>query len=509
MNHLKDFLDSPWKPESLNIKYLDSFLHSSPSPEFATGEILLSSLYRNVGFNKAVSEKKPPKNGRALVKNVGTRKRPNVTESPTEVNDDLWETIVKKSITSPKQPNQSKKDFLQLSPIVPDTTIYSMAARLAGNPWNPGKLIARMIGMGADDKSTALDLWVDIFDHLSVTKDHDDIWARLLQKELKSWRISELEDAWEKPDALPLKDSEVFENLRLKTPASDFVKDLQAALALKTCLTRRQWISMLESLCRVASSSHVMWLCSKNVRLSKMLEQALEHGQIFNLEKVQSELEMNECFWALGQPAGKVIAEVARNHIRSRVSINLILNEVSDSTFFKDEEINLTSLKGIVDTLNHLALNKDHFNYTDYRNNLSDILELEPKMTACKKGISKNIVEFISYVMQQRKTSEPGLDSYDQGYFLRKKGAHSNSPWVVSLGPAALLLMVHCTVTRINGPATVADLTEQLARYGLEADVQQDKNSNIHKLLRSLGLVVESPDAEGGMVIKSPFKPKV
>ena len=69
--------------------------------------------------------------------------------------------------------------------------------------------------------------------------------------------------------------------------------------------------------------------------------------------------------------------------------------------------------------------------------------------------------------------------------------------------------MVHCTVTRINGPATVADLTEQLARYGLEADVQQDKNSNIHKLLRSLGLVVESPDAEGGMVIKSPFKPKV
>ena len=188
MNYLKDFLDSPWKSESLNIKYLDSFLHSSPSPEFATGEILLSSLYRNVGFSKAVSEKKPPINGRALVKNVGTRKRPNVTESPTEVNDDLWETIVKKSITSPKQPNQSKKDFLQLSPIVPDTTIYSMAARLAGNPWNPGKLIARMIGMGADDKSTALDLWVDIFDHLSVTKDRDDIWAQLLQKELKSWR---------------------------------------------------------------------------------------------------------------------------------------------------------------------------------------------------------------------------------------------------------------------------------------------------------------------------------
>jgi hypothetical protein len=66
--------------------------------------------------------------------------------------------------------------------------------------------------------------------------------------------------------------------------------------------------------------------------------------------------------------------------------------------------------------------------------------------------------------------------------------------------------MVHCTAVQSNGPCTIADLIKQLSFYGLEAEIQQDSNSIFYKLLRSLGLVIESPDAEGGMVINSPFK---
>ena len=303
-----------------------------------------------------------------------------------------------------------------------------------------------------------------------------------------------------------LKEDEMFNNLLLKNPATHFVQDLKAVLALKIFLTRRQWISMMESLCRIAACSHVMWVCSINKKISLMFEQALNEGKRFSIEEVTSELSLNECFWSLDQPTSKTIEETVRGYILGRCSLNLILSEVSDNDHFDDGQIDLSTPENITKTLNHLSQNNETFDYSKYRGNLRTILELEPKITACKKGTSKNILEFISYVVRQRQTSEAGLESYDQSYFLRKRGAYASAPWVVGLGPTALLLMVHCTAIRSNGPCTIADLVKQLARYGLETETQQDSNSTFYKLLRSLGLVIESPDAEGGMVINSPFK---
>ncbi len=505
MSYLLNFLEKPWESTSLHKKYTKSFIHLSTMPENATGEVLLASLYRSVGFTGVVSEGGSKARGNKLLKNIDNRKRPNGAESAIDVDDELWKQIITKSITSPKQGNQSKQKFLQLSPLVPDSTIYSMSARLSGNPWNPGKLIAKMISMGADNETDALTLWQDIFNKLSVTED-DDVWARLIQKELMTWREKEFLDGWSKPEKLPLKEDEIFDNLTLRTPAVKFVKDLKAVLALKNTLTRRQWISMMESLCRIAACSHVMWLCTINKKLSVMFEQALRNGKHYTYEVVRNELSQTDCFWSLDQPTNKTIEETVRGYILGRCSLNLILSDLSDNDFFNDEEINLTSPESITKTLNHLSQNEKYFDYSKYRVNLRTILEMEPKITACKKGTSKNILEFISYVVRQRQTSEAGLESYDQGYYLRKRGAYSSAPWIVGLGPTALLLMVHCTAVQSNGPCTIADLIKQLSFYGLEAEIQQDSNSIFYKLLRSLGLVIESPDAEGGMVINSPFK---
>jgi hypothetical protein len=505
MSYLSSYNEAPWKSEALHKKYTKSFLHLSPLPEVATGEILLASLYRNVGFSGVISERLPPILGRKLTKNLDKRKRPNGGESAIDIDDDLWNQIVTRSITSPKQTNQSKKQFLQLSPLVPDSTIYSMSARLAGNPWNPGKLIAKMVSMGTDDKVDALNIWQEIFDKLSVTED-DDIWAQLIQKEFTTWREKEFVGAWSRPNNLPLKEDEIYDNLSLQNPALQFVKDLKIVLALKNYLTRRQWISMMESLCRIAACSHVMWLCTINKKMSSMLEQALNEGKHFSEEEVKYELSQNDNFWSLEQPTNKTIEATVRGYILGRCSINLILCNISDNDFFDDNAVNLSSPQKITQTLNHLAKQYKHFDYPAYRENYRSILEMEPKITACKKGTSKNILEFISYVVRQRQTSEAGLESYDQGYFLRKKGAYSSAPWVVGLGPTALLLMVHCTAAQTDGPCTIADLIKQLSFYGLEAEIQQDSNSAFYKLLRSLGLVIESPDAEGGMVINTPFK---
>ena len=99
------------------------------------------------------------------------------------------------------------------------------------------------------------------------------------------------------------------------------------------------------------------------------------------------------------------------------------------------------------------------------------------------------------------------MASYDQGYFLAKRGSHKSARWAVSLGPVSALSMVAACTTDATGPRTVENLCSHLAAYGIEIEPQDVATSSLGSTLRHLGLILDSPDAEGGMVIVSPFRP--
>jgi hypothetical protein len=129
----------------------------------------------------------------------------------------------------------------------------------------------------------------------------------------------------------------------------------------------------------------------------------------------------------------------------------------------------------------------------------------EARTLACKKGVGSNIVEFAQYTLGRRQTREETLRGYDQGYFLRKRGEARNSPWVLALGPAAVLAMVHCCLHEVNGPRSVQRLATHLGAYGIELDLHGLNDSDLGRQLRMLGLVLDSPDAESGMLLVPPF----
>ncbi len=97
------------------------------------------------------------------------------------------------------------------------------------------------------------------------------------------------------------------------------------------------------------------------------------------------------------------------------------------------------------------------------------------------------------------------MGSYDQGFYLKKDGRHASAPWIVSLGPVAVMALVHCCVQSGRGPRTVEDLCRHLACYGVEARARDVADGDLGHTLRNLGLVLDSPDAEGGMVLFSPL----
>jgi hypothetical protein len=113
------------------------------------------------------------------------------------------------------------------------------------------------------------------------------------------------------------------------------------------------------------------------------------------------------------------------------------------------------------------------------------------------------------HVLRQRPTSEVGMDNYDQGFMLRKKGSYGSAPWILSLGPVAVLTLVHCCTSSTRGPRTVEDLCHHLDEYGVTLSPQDIAGSDLGKTLRNLGMVLDSPDAEGGMVLVSPFESRL
>jgi len=506
-----EFILDPWKERNAHGLYAESFLSMRPAPEYASGEVLLASVYRNVGFSEKVSEGKVPALGRELAKRLERGRRHGGSEG-TGIAIDTWKTLLSGALSSPKQPNQTVRRFLQLCPLVPDAAIYSLSARLSSNSWNPGELVARLVGFGEADHSRAQERWRDLFHHLSVGQ-NDDVWAKFLQKEFASWRTDELRSEWRPPESVGSWPAIAqWHHGAATIPANQFVQDLDHTLALKQSLTRRQWISLVESILRLGAASHVLWVCRAGEIFNNAVNSVLNGGPPLAESDLRSKFDVGAPFWRYGQVAGRTIKKLARDFVMSRLAINLVLwhcESLPNGTAPTIPAHSLSSIPSMTAFLAYLASVRQHLRLDEYRQHLHTAIDEHPRVVASKEGIGSNIIEFLRHVLGQRQTSEAGMDGYDQGYYLRKRGSHKTAPWIVSLGPVSVLSLVHCCTNRAKGPRTVEDFCHHLGKYGIEIRAQDVPGSDLGQTLRNLGLVLDSPDAEGGMVLVSPFNSQV
>lgn len=494
--NLQKFRDDPWR--SSHGAYVSSAFNISPAPEFSTAEVVVASLYRAVGFDD-YAEKEVPKAGREFDKVSQTAKGKKL--EPGKIRPDTWRTILHGVLESPKQPNQSSKRFLQLCPVVPDVAIYSGSARLAGNSWNPGQLIQRMICLGSETEADAEGTWARLFDALSVTE-CDDVWARWLQEEFQrrgkhslKWEITSIDFSANLPKA----DKEA-----IRYPARQFVRDLEAIIAAKMSMTRRQWVSLLEAVLRLGSVMHVIWLCNVHDKMWREVRNIL-NGQRAptGMDEVRKKIISGDVrYLAYGNPAVPIIKEYASGYLTSRIGLNVVLWALEGIGVSVKR---LSSSADLSAFLSSVEMNREVILKSNVLDIHTQITDSEARAIACKKGIGSNLIEFARHTLGQRQTSDESLRGYDQSYFLRKRGEARNAPWVVSLGPVALLAMVHCCLREAAGPRSVQRLHDHLEWYGMQVDLDNMSGSDLGRKLRMLGLVLDSPDAESGMLMIPPF----
>lgn len=500
---LMDFKKAPWRFS--HRTYQKSALAITPAPEYASSEVLLASLYRTIGFSSA-SEGCVPQAGRDLDKRIQKlRERSQPPPSGAIVGIEAWNTLVHGILESPKLPNQSSKRFLQVTPLVPQTAIFSGSARLSSNSWPAGSLVRRMVSMGSKDQVSAQLLWKNLFDALSVNDD-DDVFARWLEQETSSWNqgahIWALAPIPEEETAT-LDESDFLDISFL--PARRFTKDLQAIIQAKDTMTRRQWSSLLESVLRLGAVAHVAWLCDVQTRIWNFLFTALTAPMTPTEKNVRNSIfPESQHYMTYGGKALQGIKDKVSSYLTARLGINTLLWSLEQigSPF----EGNLSSSKSIAALCIHIHAHQKALISAGILDTITDVREQEARALLCKKGIGSNMLEFARHVLGQRQAAVPLLRGYDQGYILKKKGSSPSSPWIVSLGPVAVLALVHCALAGMGGPRSIHRLGQHLADYGVAVDKHDIARNDLGYQLRMLGLVLDSPDAESGMLLLPPFQ---
>lgn len=496
---LAKFLASPWATS--HRAYDRSPFNIRPAPETASGEVVLASTYRASGFSE-LSESEVPRTGRDFDRAAAKRLGKGRTPKDRGITAETWRTVLHGALQSPKRPNQSSRRFLQLTPLVPDVALYSGSARLAGSSWNPGDLVQRIIALGSQSDRAAQLLWAKLHSALSVDQD-DDIWARWLNGEFAKrrpkgfeWRLSPLKLDGALPDA---------DRARLHSPARQFTRDLEAILPAKGMMTRRQWISLLESLLRLGTVSHMLWLCQLNERLWHSIRSVLEGGAPPSLDVLShSVIEGEEPSLIHGAPAKGIVSDLVSRYLSARLGIDHVLWELHEQGHHIGSMSSIADVSGLLSTIASKRSTQASRKLLD---SLSELRDREARVISCKRGIGSNMSEFAIYVLAQRQTADKSLRGYDQGFLLRKRGEYKAAPWIVSLGPVALLAVVHCCLSEVSGPRSVQRLQEHLLAYGVAVKADDFAKSDLSRNLRMLGLVLDSPDAEGGMLLVPPFEP--
>ena len=494
---VEQFLRSPWK--NSHPKYDQTPLSMRPAPEFATAEAIVASLYRALGFKDA-SEGSIPAAGRQFDK--ATQHSGHSERVGSGLSGDTWRTVLHGVLTSPKQPNQSSKRFLQLCPVVPDVALYSGSARLSANSWNPGQLIQRMVLLGSYSLEDARSLWRRLFDGMSVAS-KDDLWARWLHAEFDLRRSDGV--SWDYRDIPIGSDLVQADKLGAKFPAQQFVKDLDAVIEAKASMTRRQWISLLESVLRLASVTHVLWLCKVHEQLWREIRRVIDGGEPLAADEIRRKiLSPRVSVLTYANPAVPKIRDQAAHYLSARLGINLMLWKTTTGEL--GDAFDVASADGIAQFLGVVKTMRKEMQDGLVMQQYAKLTDQEARVVACKRGIGSNIVEFCRHVLGQRQAATETLRGYDQGYVLRKKASYSSAPWVVSLGPVSILALVHCCLRQAVGPRSIQRLCVHLDAYGLEVDRDDIATGELGGHLRMLGLVLDSPDAETGMLLVPPFR---
>lgn len=501
-----------WDGQYDGIKETHAFFRHMRVPEQCSGEMLIAELQRTFCFSELDD---------AFIQNTGSKLLKALRQDNDE--DAAWLSnffdVIARYPVSAKQ--STKHDIAYVIPLIPTIAMFSSPRRVTkrnadddrttDRSWKPGLFVKECLSYCVA-KGEIDDLFRAIQESLNIS-DNEDLFAKFLDEKirraLKKYLDLDVNSKLIGNSFGDQKDCYMPQSVRDRIEAAPFKRfadDIRAVLAIKPFVSRRQFVAMLESLVRIATSAHVLWLCNIN----RKLEDA-----VFRVLKGQSEaLTESDLFDALNMPANGVLSygsnfqirirEFFKQYERSTKRLCFLLYKVKDISGLPQTTLDWSTPEAFLKSVALIAdYVKSHSDFlTEFETEFSaHYMESIKKYSLSVDSQSTHLLRFVlTTLIQNSQPKEVRYARYDQSYFVRHRTHSNRSAVIVSAGAVSLMTLVHCCSYR-NGTVLLSNLTDALQNYGITipAGETMDRFKN---QLRELGLTIDSPDAESGMVLQ-------
>ena len=481
--------------KNLHSAYTKGFFSLNPKVQYSKGEMISAALYRNIGFG--ITDSKIIKNFKSIKPNIASdNKLKHLVE--------ILETPRTPEMPSYTSPTAKEFNTPSFTPVEPNLALYS--SKPAGpRPWAIHELIPYIFSLSGPYEEVSK-VWSDLFDSLSISKE-DDVWAHYIKYVMEENKPNEVENNWSlnnlNKERFILPNNEIE---KITSPATTLLNDIKYIIKLKDQLTRRQWISVLEVILRLGSSAHFMWLCHVNSIVWKKIKDSYIKSLKFQLSEEDISTPDNE-FWTYNLPVNKATKDHLKSYFKAKIGINYFLYWLEDK---KNIQISNDIFCSIENTNHFFCSNKidksSWFSFFDEYQEFIGSFELNAGKNESGSDLNQ-IWEFIDHTIRQRAVSDPDFRTYDQSYFSKKRGNSGNQPFIFSFGPVSIMTLVHCC-TKGTYHTNILKFCDYLSKYGIKITPNNIKNNDLGTMMKDLGLIFVSPDAEGGMMINSPFDDK-
>lgn len=501
-----------WDGKSNGIKETKAFFRHVRVPEQCSGEMLIAELQRAFCFEDLDD---------AFIQNTGSHLLKELRKADDA--DSKWLSHFFEHVAKYPAKQAGKHDIAYVIPLIPSIAMFSTPRRItkrnagddnsADRSWKPGQFICEFLTYCVAQEEIEK-LFAELKGAMQVREKDDELFAIFLDKKVVaalSTHIGVSINDKSLGDSLPVYKTCIMpQDIRdqvINAPFKRFAHDLRAVMAVKKHVSRRQFMAMLEAIVRIGTASHVLWTCS----VYKKIEQRLT-DIIHARAKVPCEREMVDMMNVA--PTGLLtygsnfllkLREFFKDYELSSQRLNFLLHALKETGAFSEELLDWSDITRLINSLASVekyALEHPDFAQaceTDFSAYYRDSIK---KFSLSVDSQSTHLQRFVITTLSQNSNpKEMRFARYDQSYFVRKRTHSARSASIVNAGAVALMTLVHCCSFK-NGTILLSNLLDALQTYGIAIPSAGDAMNKFKKQLRELGLTIDSPDAESGMVLQ-------
>jgi hypothetical protein len=294
--------------------------------------------------------------------------------------------------------------------------------------------------------------------------------------------------------------------------SKNVIKDLRILIEIEKekKLSRQQWISLLETFFRLLIFNHIINTLNLSRSYFSALIEILENAPDKKMNEDLFYKFINVDFNLKSNIDKNLDVSTRSSFIDNNIQLYCLYNHFIYE-LLTENNLNIQlndSIELLIEKTNILLnqfSNSDELRlrFSDYKRTNENIL----KFISVKDRSLAQIQECLIYI-GNKKVKEKDLKSYvpDVNFlFAQRKGVQGN-PYMFELGSGTISLLTGLIFRKRKSQNFISGMEyiKEMLNYNIDLTIQDISSGELNLTMQSLGIVIDSPDTEGGVLIVKP-----